>query len=257
MAAKLIDTHAHLAYSPLIDTLDLVLARARACGVSTIITVGTDPENSRATVALAEKEDGLFAILGIHPHAADKFQTLDELKPLLARPKVLALGETGLDYHYQFADRANQRRLFEAHLDLARQVNLPVVVHCREAFDDVFAILHAAGRDLRGVFHCFSGDEAQAKRILDLGWFISFSGTVTFKNALNLRQAAKFIGPDHLLTETDCPYLSPEPVRKNRTNEPANVIHIAQTLADIFNQPLDQLAPLILNNAKKVFTNLP
>jgi TatD DNase family protein len=256
MTAKLIDTHAHLVYPPLSDTLDLVLARARACGVATIITIGTDPENSRATVDLAEKHEGLFAVPGIHPHAADKFQNVDDLKPLLGRPKVLALGETGLDYHYQFADRPNQRQLFEAHLDLARQADLPVVVHCREAFDDCLAILHAAGSGLRGVFHCFSGDETQARKVLDLGWLISFSGTVTFKNAQPLRQTAKFIGPDHILTETDCPYLSPEPVRKNRTNEPANVIHIAQTLADIFNLTLDHLAPIILNNAKKLFTNL-
>jgi TatD DNase family protein len=259
MTAKLIDTHAHLVYPPLSDTLDLVLARARTCGVATIVTVGTDPENSRATLALAEKHPGLFAILGIHPHAADKFQNVDELKPLLGRPngKILALGETGLDYHYQFADRPNQQRLFQAHLELARQADLPVVVHCREAFDDCLAILHAAGPGLRGVFHCFSGNDSQARQILDLGWLISFSGTLTFKNAQNLRQTAKYIGPGRLLTETDCPYLSPEPVRKNRTNEPANVIHIAQTLADIFNLPLDQLAELILNNAKKLFLNLP
>jgi TatD DNase family protein len=253
MTAKLIDTHAHLVYPPLSDTLNLVLARARACGVATIITIGTDPENSRATVALAEEHESLFAVLGIHPHAADKFQNVDDLKPLLSRPKVLALGETGLDYHYQFANRPNQQRLFQAHLDLARQADLPVVVHCREAFDDCLAILHAAGPGLCGVFHCFSGNDSQAREVLDLGWLISFSGTVTFKNAQNLRQTAKYIGPDRLLTETDCPYLSPEPVRKNRTNEPANVIHIAQTLADIFNLSLEEISQSVRNNATKLF----
>jgi TatD DNase family protein len=253
MTAKLIDTHAHLVYPPLIDTLDLVLARARANGVSTIITIGTDPETSRATVALAEKNDGLYAVLGIHPHSANTFQNAEDLKSLLGHPKVLALGETGLDYHYQFADRANQQRLFQAHLELAHQVNLPVIVHCREAFDDCLAILKTAGKGLRGAVHCFSGDEAQARQILDLGWLISFSGTLTFKNAENLRRTAKFIGTDHLLVETDCPYLSPEPVRKNRTNEPANVLYVAQTLAGIFNLSLEQISQPLWDNAVKLF----
>ncbi len=257
MTAKLIDTHAHLTYPPLIDTLDQVLARARACNVSTILTIGTDPENSRAAVALTEKYDYLYAGLGIHPHAADTYQNVDLLKPLLNQAKVLALGETGLDYHYQLANRAKQQQLFQAHLELAHQAGLPVIVHCREAFDDVFAILKSAGRDLRGVFHCFSGNELQARQVLDMGWLISFSGTITFKNAQNLRQTAKFIGLDHLLIETDCPYLSPEPVRKNRINEPANVLHIAKTLAETFHVSLEEISQPVLDNAKKLFTKMP
>lgn len=253
MTARLIDTHAHLTYPPLAEELGLVLARARAAGVSPIFTVGTRPEDNQAAVAMAEQYEDVFAIIGLHPHEADTFADAQSLKPLLTHPKVLALGETGLDYHYTFATRENQRRLFQAHLELAAAVNRPVVVHCREAFDDCLAILKSAPAGLRGVFHCFSGDESQARKVLDLGWLISFSGTVTFKTAHDLRRVARFVGLEHILTETDCPFLSPEPVRKNRTNEPANILHIATRLADLFGRPLEEFARPVRENAARLF----
>ncbi|MFA5864521.1 MAG: TatD family hydrolase [Phycisphaerae bacterium] len=253
MNAELIDIHAHLTYSPLAEQLELVLARAKACGVSTVITIGTDPDDSRAAVALADKIPSISAAIGIHPHAADKYSNVDQIKPLLGHPKIIGIGETGLDYHYQLADRVNQQRLFHSHLELAHETQLPVIVHCREAFDDTLDILQSVKSGLRGVFHCFSGSQEQARQVLDLGWFISFSGTVTFKNAQDLRRTAKFIGVDHILIETDCPFLSPEPVRKNRTNEPANVLYTAKLLAELFNLSLEEFSRFVRQNAVKLF----
>jgi len=253
MTLELIDTHAHLTYSPLADNPELILARARAAEVAAVVTVGTSPDDSHSAIGLAEKFDNVFAVIGIHPHEADKFENLELLRELTNHPKVLALGETGLDYHYQFAQRVNQQRLFQTHLELAHQVNLPVVVHCREAFEDVLRIIKSAPADIRGAFHCFSGDVDQARQVLDMGWFISFSGTVTFKNADKLRQSAKFVGLDRLLIETDCPYLSPEPVRKIKINEPSHLVHTARALAELFGLAPEAFAEHIRPNATRLF----
>ncbi|NLE29786.1 MAG: TatD family hydrolase [Phycisphaerae bacterium] len=177
----LIDTHAHLTYPPLSDETDQIIARAQQAGVMRILTVGTSPEDSRSAVALAEKYENVFAIVGIHPNDANAYPSLDELRPLLLSPKVLALGETGLDYHHSDADHENQHRLFIQHIELARETHLPLIVHCREAFDDTLSILGTSGREARGVFHCFSGTPEQATFLIEQGWLISFSGTVTFK----------------------------------------------------------------------------
>jgi len=251
--ARLIDTHAHLTFPELESQLEMVLARARAAGVNRILTVGTDPEDNEAVLAMADQHAELCAIVGIHAHEADKFQGVESLKPLLSHPKVVGLGETGLDYHYTFAQRDNQRRNFEAHLELGQATNLPVVVHCREAFDDVLGILRSAGPGVRGVVHCFSGGVAETRAVLDLGWYISFSGTVTFKSAETLRAAAKFVGLDRLLIETDCPFLSPEPVRKNKVNEPANVLHTATRLAELRGMKLNDFGEKVFENAIELF----
>jgi TatD DNase family protein len=249
----LIDTHAHLTYPPLSEETDQVIARAREAGVTRIFTVGTSPDDSHRAVALAQKYDTIFAVAGIHPNEADAHPSIDELKPLLTSPKVLAIGETGLDYHHTDANRENQHRLFNQHIELARQANLPLIVHCREAFDDALDIIRSAGSGVRGIFHCFSGNKDQAATLIEMGWTISFSGTVTFKNAGDLRQTALAVGPDHILVETDCPFLSPEPVRKIRTNEPAFVAHTARLLSDLFKMPLEQFAEKTWKNAQKVF----
>lgn len=249
----LIDTHAHLTYPPLYEETDQVLARACEAGVTRIFTVGTSPEDSRRAVDLAQKYDTIFAIVGIHPNDADAYPSIDDLKPLLTSPRVLAIGETGLDYHHTDANRENQHRLFRQHIELARQTHLPLMVHCREAFDDALSIIRSAGTDVRGIFHCFSGSTSQAETLLEMGWTISFSGTVTFKNAGDLRRTALAVGPEHLLVETDCPFLSPEPVRKIRTNEPAFVAHTARLLADLFKMSLERFAEKTWENAQKVF----
>jgi TatD DNase family protein len=250
---ELIDTHAHLTDPKLAVNLDQILARAREGGVVKIVTVGAGPDDCRAALSLAERYDHIFAVIGIHPHLADDFQSLDSLRPMLEHPKLLALGETGLDYYYDFGDRQNQRNLFQAHLELARETDLPVVVHCRDAFDDTLAILRSAPRGIRGVFHCFAGDPDQAAQVLELGWFISFAGTVTFKNADNLRQTARTVPLDRLVVETDSPYLSPEPVRKIRLNEPAHVLHTAKLIADLRKLSLDEFARRTCDNAIKLF----
>lgn len=249
----LIDTHAHLTYPPLSDETDQVIARAQQAGVMRILTVGTSPEDSRSAVALAEKYENIFAIVGIHPNDANAYPSLDELRPLLLSPKVLALGETGLDYHHSDADHENQHRLFIQHIELARETHLPLIIHCREAFDDTLSILGTSGREARGVFHCFSGTPEQATFLIEQGWLISFSGTVTFKNAQEVRRSALAVGPDHILVETDCPFLSPEPVRKIRPNEPAFVAHTARFLADLFGLPLECFSEKTFQNAQKVF----
>ncbi len=253
----LIDTHAHLTFNPLRKQLEDVLMRAWDAGLEKIITVGTTLNDSSDAVKLAERYENVFSAIGIHPHEADRNKNAEGLKELLVRSdKIVAIGETGLDYHYDFADRDNQKSLFESHLALALQYDLPVIIHCREAFDDVISIIKSANDRLRGVFHCFSGDIHRAKEILDIGWDISVTGVVTFKNACSLRDAVRMIGTDNLLIETDCPYMSPEPIRKNRINEPANIKYIAEFLSELLNLPMEKLSRILHNNTFRVFANL-
>jgi TatD DNase family protein len=237
----------------LVDDLAGVLARARASGVKKVITVGTDPEDAKAAIKLAEENEGMWAVIGIHPHKGNEFATVETIRGMVGHPKVVGIGETGMDYHYEFADRENQRKLFGAHLELAREVKLPVVVHCREAFEDVLGMVREAGEGIRGVVHCFSGGEEQARQFLEMGWYISFSGTVTFKRSDELRRAARYVGMDRILVETDCPYLSPEPVRKMKTNEPANVLYTAKLLAEMFGVSLEEFAAAVGRNAGSIF----
>ena len=254
---NLIDTHAHLTFNPLAKQLTDVLERAKQAGVEKIITVGTTADDSVNAARLANEYSDIFASVGIHPHEADKMQSADALENLIeSNHKIVAIGETGLDYHYNFADRNNQKKLFESHLDLALKYNLPVIIHCREAFDDVFAIIRSVSENLRGVFHCFSGSVEQAETIIEIGWYISVTGIITFKNADALRAAIKSIGISKLMIETDCPYMSPEPVRKNRINEPANVKYIAKLLSDLLNLPMENVAEILHNNTLRLFSNL-
>jgi TatD DNase family protein len=249
----LTDTHAHLTYPPLSDEIDQVIARAREAGVTRIVSVGTSPEDSKSAVAVAEKYDNVFAVVGIHPNEADAYPSIDDLRSLLTSPKILGIGETGLDYYHADANRENQHRLFRQHIELARESGLPLIVHCRDAFDDTLGIIREAGPGVRGIFHCFSGTPELATTLVGMGWTISFSGNVTYKNAGNIRDSARAVGPEHILVETDCPFLSPEPVRKIKPNEPAFTAHTARLLADLFEMPLESLAAKMHENAKSVF----
>jgi TatD DNase family protein len=247
----LTDSHAHLDDPAFDADRDQLVPRARAAGVTQIITVGTDVEGSRRACDLAAANDGVWAAIGCHPHDADKYGSdLSGLRDLAKRPKVVALGETGLDYAKKFSSIENQKKLFRAHLDLARETGLPIVIHCRDAHDDVRAIL--AEHQVRGVIHCFSGNAGDAAAYLELGFVLSIAGPVTFANATGLRAAIKDVPLDRLLVETDCPYLTPVPHRGKR-NEPAYVRHTAEAVAALRGVPLEQFAEASSRTARELF----
>ncbi|MEN6337085.1 MAG: TatD family hydrolase [Phycisphaerales bacterium] len=253
---NLIDTHCHLTFEPLSADVPGVVQRSRAAGVTSWITIGTLLEDSRRAVELAGQHENMYAAVGIHPHDAQSAdsQALGELKEVARRDKVVAIGETGLDFHYNFSKQPDQKRVFEAHLDIARELGLPVVIHSRNAFDETMEILDRCGGGLRGVvFHCFSGSADQARLVLDKGYFVSFTGVVTFKNAEATREAAKVVPLDRLMIETDCPYMSPEPVRSRKPNEPALMVHTAQFLAQLKGVSLEELAEATTRTAMGFF----
>ena len=241
----LIDSHGHLTFEPLDRCAEDVLNRARAVGVRRCITIGTDLEDSRRAVEMAGRHEGVWATAGIHPHQAGRVEeaTWRQFEALLAGGGVVAVGETGLDFHYAFSDRASQQDAFVRQIALAERYGLPLVIHCRQAVEEALEILARHGhRSAHGVFHCFTGTRDEVRRILEAGWYVSLSGIVTFKNAAALREAAAAIPLDRLLIETDAPYNSPEPVRKVRPNEPAHLVHTCRFLADLYRVPPDELA---------------
>ena len=253
----LIDTHAHLTFPELSGQLEAVLDRSRAVGVSRWITVCTGPEELDAVMNLASGIDGMYAALGFHPHDAAKMTQadMDRLYDLTGHDEVVAVGETGLDYHYMYSDADSQQRIFRAHLDIAVERNKPVVIHTREAFDDTVRILDEyTGRLKNVVIHCYGGDKAQTRLVLERGWYMSFTGTVTFKKADALREVVKLIPPDRVMVETDCPYISPEPMRKIRPNEPSLMVHTAAKLAEIYGMTLEKFAELVTTTSVDFFS---
>jgi len=256
---RLIDTHCHLTFDELAADVESVVARSREAGVTGWITVGTDVEQNRKAIELARKYDNMYAAVGIHPHDAKEVtgQALRQLHALAQNKKVVAIGETGLDFHYDHSPRDHQADVFASHLQLAAELDMPVIIHSREAFDETMNILKRHGIGVnKVVFHCFSGSPEQAKIVLDAGYYISFTGVVTFKNAERTRQAAKLVPLDRLMLETDCPYMSPEPVRKQRTNEPALMFHTAKFLADLKGTEFPAFTAAATATSKSFF-NLP
>jgi TatD DNase family protein len=256
---ELIDTHCHLTFDGLIQDIDGVVARSKAAGVTGWLTVGTDMQENLKAIELTEKYENMYAAVGMHPHDAKDVtdDTLTRLKELARDEKVVAIGETGLDYHYNLSLHEDQRRVFAEHLNIAAELDLPVIIHCRKAFEETMQVLdNHAGPVKKIVFHCFSGSSEQAKIVLDKGYYISFTGVVTFKNAELTRQAAKIVPVDRLMLETDCPYMSPEPMRKQKINEPALMVHTAKFLAE-----LKEMDPADFANAvtatSKTFFGLP
>lgn len=252
-----IDSHCHLEMEDFAPDRDAVIARAAAAGVSAMLTVGASgplEANGRA-VALAEAVETVYATVGVHPHDAALVTgaVIDSLDALARHPKVVAIGETGLDYHYDHSPRSRQREAFARFVGLARARDLPVIVHLREADADALAILRAeGGAGTRGVIHCFSGDAASARAFLDLGFCLSFSGIVTFKGAGELRAAARIVPGDRLLVETDAPYLAPAPHRGKR-NEPALVLRTVAALAQVRGEPLESIAEQTHRNTVRLF----
>jgi len=253
---KLIDSHSHLTYEGLIDNLDEILSQCAAVGVSDCITVGTDSDENSKVVELVGRHEHLYGAVGIHPHNASKCkpQDIEQLADFVGHKKIVAIGETGLDFYYNFSQQAQQERLFIKSLQMASDCKLPAIIHSRNAFERTLEILNDFGDDLpKIVFHCFSGDAKQAEILLEKGFYISFTGVVTFKNAEPLRQAAKIVPLERMLIETDCPYLSPEPMRKQKISTPALLIYTAKKIADIKNMPLEEFAEEITGTTKSFF----
>jgi TatD DNase family protein len=243
------DSHAHL--DACAEPGATLVERARAAGVSRIVTIGTGIESCRAALALAEENDGVYAALGIDPHqaATPEAGRLDELRELLAHPRAVAVGETGLDTVRRFATPAEQRRLFDAQLALADELRLPVVIHSREAAADTAAAL--AGFRGTVVLHCFSSPDL-LPAALENGYYVSFAGNATYPKAPELRDAAAAVPPDRILVETDSPYLSPQPVR-GRPNEPAHLVHTIAALADARGEDPQELGARTHANAAAAF----
>jgi len=253
---ELIDTHCHLTFDGLIQDIDGVITRSKAAGVTGWVTVGTDMQENLKAVELTEKYENMYAAVGMHPHDAKDVtdDTLARLKELARNEKVIAIGETGLDYHYNHSLHEDQRRVFAEHLKIAAELDLPVIIHCRKAFEETMEVLDShAGRVKKIVFHCFSGSSEQAKIILDKGYYISFTGVVTFKNARIKQEAAKIVPTDRLMLETDCPYMSPEPMRKQKINEPALMLHTAKYLAELKGMNLTDFANAVTATSRAFF----
>ncbi|MEP3051737.1 MAG: TatD family hydrolase [Erythrobacter sp.] len=241
----LVDSHCHLEYKGLIEDQSGALDRARKAGVGAFLNISTKRSEWEQVVGTAERETDVFASVGIHPHEADQHADLDrdDLLTATQHPKVIGIGETGLDYFYEHSDRETQKRLFRLHIDVAREVQLPVIIHTRDAEEDTLEILETEIE--KGVFpaliHCFTASAAFGQKVLDLGLSISISGIVTFKNAKDLQAVAREIPVDRLLVETDSPFLAPVPHR-GRSCEPAFVANTAQFVADLRGVELDELA---------------
>jgi TatD DNase family protein len=256
MTAYLIDSHCHLTSDDLYGGIDGVIARAAAAGVRQMVTIATDAADARRALALSARFANVHVACGVHPHEADRSTAGwdSQLWDLVRRPEVLAVGETGLDYHYDFSERAAQQRVFRRQLEIAADVHKPVIIHCREAHVDTLAALRDAHVEADVVFHCFTGSEGEAREILDAGYWISLTGVVTFKKSEGLRAVARLIPPERLMMETDCPYLSPEPLRNVRPNEPARLVHTARCIAEARGLTIDQLAELTTGNARRFFS---
>jgi len=252
----LVDSHAHLDEARFDDDREDLIQRAWDAGVRRILTIGngTGPDDMGCGIPYAESRNWIFTSVGIHPHDAVKAEEhhFERMESLAAHPKVLAIGETGLDYHYDYSPRDVQRRVFERQLQLAGKLNLPVIIHTREADGDTEKILRASA-PLAGVLHCFTSSAHLADTALELGFLISFSGIVTFPNARNLAEIARSIPSDRLLVETDCPYLAPVPHRGKR-NEPAFVVETAKFIAGQRGISLENLSEITSQNFTRLFS---
>ena len=252
---ELFDTHAHLHFPEFAGDLDAVLARARAAGVRGMVTIGTDVATSRAAATLAEREPDVWAAVGIHPHEAADADgaALAEIERLASAPRVVAIGETGLDFFRDRAPRSAQNRAFAAQVALARRLGKPVLVHCRDAHAETLAVLAADGPlDRGGIMHCFSGDLTMARRCIELGLLVSLAGPVTYPKPGSLPEVARTIPADRLVVETDCPFLPPQPYR-GRRNEPAYLAITAARVAELRSEPLADLAARMSENARGLF----
>jgi TatD DNase family protein len=250
----MIDSHCHLTDPRLQSQLQDVLSRAAAAGVSRMITIGTTIADARAAIALCREHANVRCAVGIHPnytHEAE-FDDVPRLRELQADPSVVALGEMGLDRFHKYAPLNRQAKFFEAQLQLAQELKRPVVIHSRDATDDTLAVMRNFP-GVRAVFHCFTGSPDEARKILDAGYFLGFTGAITFKKNDALREAVGLTPVDRMLVETDSPYLTPEPKRSQKTNEPALVVHVAETVARVKGISVDEVDGLTTANVATLF----
>ncbi len=255
----IIDTHCHLNHELLRDDIDECLERAEAASVGKMIVVGYDLDSSREAVRLAELHSyQIYAAIGIHPHDSLKWnrETESWLSDLAGHPKVVAIGEIGLDYHYDFSPRTDQDTAFRAQINLAHLHNLPVIIHCREAYPQTLALLNEeCASSVSGVMHCWAGTCEEAQQSLEMGLHLGFGGTLTFKNAQNVRDSALLAPMCRLLVETDAPYLAPVPFRGKRC-EPAYSRIVTEKLAELKGVPVEQIAFQTTVNAEKLFPKM-
>jgi TatD DNase family protein len=255
---ELIDSHAHIDFPQFAEDRDAVLERARAAGVTALLAIGTGPGPQKLDSALpfADQNDWIYATVGIHPHEAKEVtrQHLEELEKLAQHAKVIAWGEIGLDYYYDHSPRDVQQKVFRDQMALARRADLPIVIHCREAWADCLAMLEEdwGPTGLGGILHCFSSTLEDARRGIDMGFLVAFGGSLTYPKSQNLRDVAKALPLANILLETDAPYLAPQPFRGNR-NEPAYVIEVARALASVRDLPAEEVAAATTGNFRRFF----
>ncbi len=247
------DTHAHLDDGRFSEDREAMIQSVFDSGVNLVVNVGADMDGSKASVHLASQYDGIYAAVGIHPYDAQSMteEDIEVLRELSKSPKVVAVGEIGLDYHYDEADKDKQKEWFLRQIKLAEELSLPYIVHDREAHADCLEVIKKSGY-FRGVMHCFSGSSEMARELCDLGFYISFAGPVTFKNGKKAKEAAKNVPLDRILIETDSPYLSPEPYRGQR-NDSSKVRFVAKEIAELRGMTEEVLANITLENGKRFF----
>ena len=250
----MIDTHCHLTDPRLFEQLPGVLARCAKERVTEMVTIGTDLEDDRAAIELCRKLPNVRCAVGIHPNYTSEARVEDVaiVRELQNDPMVVAIGEMGLDYHYDRATPAHQRGMFETQLELAQEVGKPVVIHCREAVDDTLAVMKSFA-EVPAVFHCFTGTRDEARRIVEAGYLLGFTGVITFKKNDELREIVKETPMDRILVETDAPYLTPEPMRKIKTNEPSFVVHTARVVAEVKGVSYDEIDRITTENARRFY----
>jgi TatD DNase family protein len=267
MSAPIVDTHAHIHHRQFADDADAVMLRAVEAGVERIVLIGTDAEDTRRALQLARRHRGhAFVAAGLHPHDADKWGPDEEhalRHEFLPDPLVIAIGEMGLDYYYKDkCDRANERRAFLDQMTIARDTGRPIVIHCRDAYDELLPMVADTlgpvplDSPVRGVMHCWAGNPNHAQQAVQLGFLLGIGGAVTFPRSTELREICALVGLQNLVLETDAPYISPVPHRGQR-NEPARLVHVVDTLAQIFGQPPDQIRESTTSNAHRLYPLLP
>jgi TatD DNase family protein len=247
---RLFDSHCHVHDERMPGGTDAAVAAAREAGVTAMVTVGCDRETSERAIATADRHDDVWATVGLHPHEA--IHGVDTVADLIGHPTVVAVGEAGFDFYYEHSPRQAQAEAFAAQIGLARHYDLPLVIHTRDAWAETFDVLDAEGVPDRTIFHCFTGGENEARACLERGAFVSFSGIVTFKSAVDVQAAARLVPSDRLLVETDAPYLAPVPHR-GKPNQPAWVGCTAQVVADLRDVAVEELAETTFSNGLSAF----